>query len=356
MNDRYEITSLIGKGRTGGVYEAIDSVLSRKVALRRFFSERGNTDTSSWADVFSHLTGHLTRFNHPSLLIVYDAGIDDDGAYMITEYVKHPKLKDRLLQGRLELKEFWELARQILEALTEPHSEGFAHSGLSTNSIMLQARSRGDIRYRLIDLGHLWLIPLINPENPALRLSDPSIMAPELFEGLSSTPATDVYMLGMLLYQGLAGGNPLAGLPMEDAYQKHKSHGFAPVTGYRTSVPPEVAQWLELLTQAEPQNRPQTANAALSLMPDIRSIDPIYFEQNVSKAVMEKAEPVALTQPQPQHVPQPAAQNAGFTHGPSARNRSLPKPMASAQQNNTAVIITVVCLALAFLILLLVAL
>jgi len=343
MNDRYEIVRLIGKGRTGGVYEAIDSVLSRKVAVRRFFSEHGNTDTSRWADEFEHLTNHLTRFEHPSLCVVYDAGIDDDGAYVITEFLNYPTLHDRLKNGRVELREFWDLAVHILEALSIPHASGFAHSGLSTRSIMLRPRKRGDILYKLVDLGHIWLTPLINPDNPMLRLSDPSIMAPELFEGKPATPATDVYMFGMLLYRSLAGGNPLAGLPFEDAYQRHIQHAFAPVTGYRTSVPPEVSNWLEILTQADPQLRPQNAASALALLPDINHVDPLYFQPDISAAIRVKAEPEPAPQPlpQPNYIPQ---SDIGFAYqrSPNSHIKKLPKPMASAHQSNAPVVIMVV--------------
>ncbi len=278
MSERYEIVGLIGKGRTGGVYEAVDTVLSRKVALRRFFSEHGNTDSSAWEEPFKNLTGHLCNLSHPSLITVFDAGIDDDGAYMISEHLPHPTLEDRLTKGRLTLEEFWALAVNILEALCIPHSQNCAHSGLATKSIMLQPRNRGDIRYRLVDLGLAWLIPLVNPENPLLSLSDPAIMAPELFEGHIATPATDIYMLGMLFYQALAGGHPLAGLPMNQAHEKHLTHAFAPISGYRTSVPPVISDWIELMTQADPNQRPQSATDCLALMPKKEDISRVYFE------------------------------------------------------------------------------
>lgn len=278
MSDRYEIIRLIGQGRTGGVYEAVDTLLSRQVALRRFFSERGNTDCSGWGESFKDLAGQLSSMSHPSLITVFDVGIDVYGAYMTSEYLPYPTLEARLYVGRLSLLEFLDLAMNTLEALCVPHSEDFTHSGLSTKSIMLQPRSRGDTHYRIIDLGLPLLIPMVNPGNKLLTFSDYAIMAPELFEMQAATPATDIYMLGMLFYQSLAGGHPLAGLSVEEAHEKHLTHAFSPVTGYRTSVPPEISDWIELMTQADAHKRPQTAIDCLALMPKKEDIPIVYFE------------------------------------------------------------------------------
>lgn len=278
MSDRYVITKLLGKGRISEVYEAQDAVLQRTVALRRFYSVKGEPDDTSWTDRFMNLTGKLASLSHPNLATVYNADIGKKGPYLTTEFLPYPTLEHRLESGRLELEEFWALATDVLEALAVPHSQGFSHAGLTMKSIILQPRSRGDVKYRIIDLGLAWLIPLINPDNSIRSLSDPAIMAPELFDDQQPTPQTDVYMLGMLLYQALAGGHPLAGLPSDQAYQKHLQHSFAPVTGYRTSVPPEISDWLEILTQADPTSRPSSAIEALNLLPAMENIDPLYFQ------------------------------------------------------------------------------
>ncbi len=353
MSDRYEIESLIGKGRTGGVYEALDTVLHRKVALRRFYSEQGDTDTSRWQDKFDYLTGYLSSLAHPNLATVYDAGIDDDGAYLTTEFAPHPTLDDRLLQGRLELDEFWAMATDILEALAVPHARDFTHSGLTTKSIILHPRSRGDVRYRIIDLGQAWLIPLINPDNPLLSLADPAIMAPELFEKHNPTPQTDVYMIGMLFYLALAGGHPFAGLPAEEAHERHLNHSLAPITGYRTSVPPEISDWLEILTQADPKLRPQNATEALNLLPLKSSINKAFFQTTTTSVpnfhstnpaqhfqnTQAPYRPITQVQPVQPQQPQP-----GFVHQRPPSPPAPQKRLASADSSNStlAVILVVI--------------
>ncbi len=311
MSNRYGISRLIGKGRTGGVYEAHDSVLNRPIALRRFFSEGGNSDMSDYRTEFDNLHTILTTWKHPNLATVYSGGVDEDGAFIATELVYGKLLENRLNEGRFGLREFFEFAIDVLEGLRLPHSHNFAHGGLNTNSIILEQQVQGGQRARIIDLGLAHMIPLINPGNLRLAFSDPALMAPELFEGQMATPASDVYMCGNLFYLCLAGGHPVSGLPLDEAYDKHAAHAFAPVTGYRASCPPQIGQWIELLTQANPLNRPQNAMEALSIMPKIHEISPGFFEE----------EDFAHTMPAPQEgyygVEQNYADHNGM-YGPAA--------------------------------------
>jgi len=267
MSDRYDILRLLGKGRTGGVYEAQDTVLGRKVALRRFFSVSGDTDTSSWRDSFQELTTNLCGIQHPGLMTVFDGGVDDDGAFMVTELLEGKVLEDILEDGHVSNRQFSAMAADLLDCFTMLHMQGFCHGALSGRSLMEVPRAGGRFRYKIVDLGMSALIPLINPGMPQLAWGDPALMAPELFDGHIPDARADVYMLGHLFYLSLAGGHPLAGIPADEAKEKHLAHRFAPLSGYRTSVPKEIVDWIETLTQADPNARPANAAAALSIMP-----------------------------------------------------------------------------------------
>ena len=97
--ERYEIIKLLGKGRTGGVYEAEDSTLGRKVALRRFFAQTSDVEVDVYKEDFEKVAHSLSALQHPNLLRVYDAGVDGDGAYIISQLLKGETLHDKIFHA-----------------------------------------------------------------------------------------------------------------------------------------------------------------------------------------------------------------------------------------------------------------
>lgn len=266
---RFEIVRLLGKSRIGGVYEAVDSVTQERVAVRRLFSSTGDTDTSKWKEAFLTLVNNLTAIEHPALMSIYTAGVDEDGAYMVEEFLEGGRSIEEIVDGGKHLTdgEFYVMANNLLGAFSLIHHHGFSHGYLTGRSVMEVPTSSGGKIYKCTDLGIAGMIPMICQGQSKVTIGDPALTAPEIFENKEPDSRSDVYMLGCLFYLSLAGGHPLAGLPEKEAYAKHKAHKYAPLSGYRSSVPKEIVNWIEHLTQADPDARPQTAAAALELMP-----------------------------------------------------------------------------------------
>lgn len=268
--ERYEIIKLLGKGRTGGVYEADDTILKRKVALRRFFSDQRENDVSAWQDDFNNISQNLCNLQNPGLITVFDAGIDDDGAFMITQLVDGKNLSDRLAESHLEEWEAHDLASQLLDTLSSCHDAGFIHGALTPGSIMMVERARGGHRYIILDLGLCRLAPLIQGADSYLAMmADPALMAPELFNGSSATEKSDIYMLGQLIYTTLAGGHPFAGISLQEVGQKHANDELPPITDYRPDLSPAFVTWLESLTKPNPDERPETILEAAKSLPKV---------------------------------------------------------------------------------------
>lgn len=269
MRDRFEIEKLIGKGRTGGVYCAYDRLMERKVALRRFFSVSGDTDASAWSEQFIEFGKTLSAVRHPSIVTVYETGVDEDGAYLSMELLESGRTLEKIIkeEKQMALVSFNRMAVQILDSFSYLHSMGICHGGINTKSIIEFEGKDGQTLYKCADLGMFSMIPLLNPLSPALAMNDTALTAPELFEDQPPNQQTDVYMLGQLFFYALAGGHPLAGVPLKAAYQKHKNNKIGLLSGYRTSVPVSVVDWVSVLTQSEPESRPHSAAHALSLMP-----------------------------------------------------------------------------------------
>jgi len=268
--ERYEIIKLLGKGRTGGVYEADDTMLKRKVALRRFFSDQRENDVSEWEDDFNNISQNLCNLQNPGLITVFDAGIDEDGAFMITQLIEGTNLSDRISESHLEEWEAHDLASQLLDTLSSCHEAGFIHGALTPGSIMMVERARGGHRYIILDLGLCRLAPLIQGADSFLAMmADPALMAPELFQGSPATEKSDIYMLGQLIYTTLAGGHPFAGISLQEVGEKHANNELPPITEYRPDLSPAFVSWLDTLIKPNPEERPESILDAAKNLPKV---------------------------------------------------------------------------------------
>ena len=269
MSKRFQIVKTISTDHTGSVYEAIDNTREQRVALRRFTPEVDSTDPAFSKKAFISLGKTLATIKHPFITSIYETGFDDEGAYLSRELVENARSIENILdkQKHFSNEMFFVMATQILKAFAYMHSKGICHSGLNGGSIVEMKNEKGDTYYQCVDIGLSAVISLINPKLPKLVLNDPALTAPELFEGLIPDQRTDIYMLGQVFYLSLAGGHPLAGIPADDAYTRHKKGKIGPLSGYRSTVPDEVVNWIDLLTQPDPSSRPASVEQALLLMP-----------------------------------------------------------------------------------------
>ncbi len=266
---RFQIINTLKEGRLGGVYEAIDKSTQQKITLRRFFPAKGVSDSLAWQKEFAHLAENLTFTQHPTVAIVYSTGCDEVGAYVAQEFLNRGRSIDQIVEKGKHLtnEEFYIMANNLLTAFAFIHEQGFYHGWITGSSVMEATLPTGRRIYKCVDLGVSQMTSLMHPHEPLESLLDTALAAPELFEGKQADVRSDVYMLGNLFYLSLAGGHPLAGLPLRDAIERHKTHKFAPLSGYRSSVPKEIVNWIETLIQADPNARPQNAGAALATMP-----------------------------------------------------------------------------------------
>jgi len=213
LGERYDITKLLGKGRTGGVYEAEDTKLGRKVAMRRFFALNNSTDISGHVEEFKAVAQSLGGLQHPNLLSVLDAGVDDDGAYIVSQIEKGETLHEKLKNDSLPVSEVYDLAQVM---------------------------------------------------------ADPAILAPELFDNSQATERADLYMLGHILYMSLAGGHPFAGLSFEEAEKLHL-RGLPPIEEFNDEVPESFSLWIKSLTQINPDDRPSSALVAFNKLAPLQT-------------------------------------------------------------------------------------
>lgn len=266
--ERYQITSLLGKGRTGGVYLAEDIILKRTVAIRRFFNLRGETSATTWKTEFLTIAQTLCNLHTPSLLSILDAGIDEDGAFLVSQHIEGTRLIDHITKTPLSQDEAYYLTTQLLEALSLAHRSHLIHGSLSARSVHKVSHHKNESRFILMDLGLARLAPLIQGKSSYLTHSaDLHLQAPELFENSTPSPATDCYMLGHVLYMSLAGSHPFAHLDFTSAKQAHKNQTLPSLAQKRPDLDHAFIKWIETLTQPDIKKRVQNTQEALNSLP-----------------------------------------------------------------------------------------
>lgn len=283
MGSRYRIEEQLGSGRTGSVYNAYDTELERRVALRRFKADPSVYNDEAWRNNFFDVVSDLSRINQVNVLRVLDAGIDDEGPYLATARVEGYSLSQLLkVEGTLELSVLYSFTQQALAALQAAEEYGYYHHALSSSSVVCTKKASGGYHYTMMDLGHSKLIPLMSngDEHALSKTLDPALMAPEIFEGNPEGIRSTLYMLGHMIYWLTIGGHPLAGLSLELAHAKHVAGEIPYIKAYRSDLPEAFRQWIYWLIQSDVSLRPVSVANAIEHLPS--------FEQATTEPQLPK--------------------------------------------------------------------
>ncbi len=216
INGRYRVVRLVGKGGMGEVYEAEDSEAGRRVAVKTVLPELlGNRKILQRFERESELS---RRIRHPGVMRIFEVlttsrpGGSESVPCMVMELLDGETLADRLIDGRLvEPGEAVDLACQMAAALTAAHRAGVVHRDLKPDNVFLVPED-GGTRVVLTDLG-VALRATAPPKDESLTASNvllgtPDYMAPEQLELEKATPASDIYTLGLVLFEMLTGKPP----------------------------------------------------------------------------------------------------------------------------------------------------
>src|SRR5882724_9411250 len=198
LADRYRIVGLLGRGGMGEVYRADDLKLSQAVALK-FLPEHLLSDGAALAR-FHHEVRVARQVSHRNVCRVYDIGEVDGRHFLSMEFIKGEELSSLLRRiGRLPEDKALQLARQICAGLAAAHDLGFIHRDLKPANIMID----GDGNARVLDFGLAGLVEEFGDDE--MRAGTPAYMAPEQLEGKEQTVKSDVYSLGLVLYELFTG-------------------------------------------------------------------------------------------------------------------------------------------------------
>ncbi len=307
-NQRYEIKHQIRKGRTGGVYEAFDTVLERSVILRRFYTQNANSPTDEQLVRFQECALRFTSLLHPNILTVLEASADESGPYIISEMEEGVLLSEHIeRRGPLNQHEVFQLAQQLTDALLAAHQKGVIHGALSARSVLMNSNGLRGPSFKLIDLGLNEINHIFDTDDsPVSDLADPSIMAPELFDGHNSSEIADIFATGQICYLALAGGNPNIEKNPSLIQQFYLQNRQPHISEYAI-VEPAFASWIHHLINPVPSLRPPSFAEVLSelttffVTPDLSSspaLQAIPTEQGVHQFQAQPSQAQGLPKPQ----------------------------------------------------------
>jgi len=256
---RYRIIALLGKGGMGEVYRADDLTLGQAVAMK-FLPEEA-TSHEGMLERFKNEVRIARRVSHPNVCRVYDVGDVDGATFFTMEYVDGEDLASLLRRiGRLPQDKAVEIARQICAGLAAAHAKGVLHRDLKPANIMLDGRGQVVIT----DFGLAGVADDIR--GPEVRSGTPAYMAPEQLEGREVTMLSDIYALGLVLYEIFTGKRAFA---EKNAGMLHSQDDRTPSrpSSVVRDIDPIVEKVILRCLEDNPATRPSTALAVSAALP-----------------------------------------------------------------------------------------
>src|SRR6266581_4403089 len=273
----YKISKRIGTGGMGDVYLATDMTAGRKAALKLLPTRF--TGDAERLKRFQQEARAVVGLNHPNILTVYEIGEDHSTHYIASELIEGETLRQHLTRGRMELIEAVDVAIQMASALAAAHNAGIVHRDIKPENIML----RPDGYVKVLDFGIAKLaeqeVPVTIPTDEALLLVETNLgsilgtvryMSPEQARGAPIDKGTDVWSLGVVLYEMVTGHAPFTGETPGEAMTSILEKEPPPLTSYITHTPAELQQIISTTLRKEREERYQSAHELLEALQSLR--------------------------------------------------------------------------------------
>jgi len=278
--ERYDIKGKIGEGGVGAVYHAYDTHLNRDVAIKRVLADGGYEDQEEATKSLLKEATALSSVQHPHIVTVYDAGVDDDGPYVVMELIHGRTLDEMVERATMTWDDLREVALQSQEALIAAQDLDLVHRDLKPSNIMVCWLPSGKFQVKIVDFGLAKFSAA--PSLQTIAHGDAVFgsiffMAPEQFERIPLDKCTDMYSMGCLYYYALTGEYPFNGETAAMVMASHLQHHVTPLHELRPDIPKWGADWIMWHMEREMKNRPQDAREALGrfLLLDQQSTQPV---------------------------------------------------------------------------------
>jgi beta-lactam-binding protein with PASTA domain/tRNA A-37 threonylcarbamoyl transferase component Bud32 len=257
IDGRYQVRSRIARGGMATVYLATDLRLERRVAVKIMHAHLA--EDSQFKERFIQEARSAARLAHPNVVNVYDQGQDSDMAYLVMEYLNGINLRDLLTEHKiLTPEQTLDILEAVLSGLAAAHKSGIVHRDLKPENVMLA----DDGRIKIGDFGLARAVSA-NTATGAALLGTIAYLSPELVTRGIADARSDIYAVGIMMYEMLAGEQPFRGeQPMQIAYQ-HANDSVPTPSTKNPDVPAELDELVLWATAREPNERPRDARVML---------------------------------------------------------------------------------------------
>jgi serine/threonine-protein kinase len=255
---RYEIIKKIGKGGMGTVYEAYQRNLNRRVAIK-VLSPEFISDPQRLAR-FKMEAEIVARLNHPRIVQIYDISEEKGFYYFVMEFLKGRPLSENIAFGyRFSQQEVLDIASQVLDALRFAHNDGIIHRDIKPANIIVD--QSGNVK--VTDFGIAKLTQLRDVTLTGTLMGTPEYMSPEQVQGLPLDGRTDIYSLGIVMYEMLAGRPPFTGASPFEIIQQHINRTPVSLTDIRKDLPKRLVLLISRAIEKDINKRYDSAKSFL---------------------------------------------------------------------------------------------
>jgi serine/threonine-protein kinase len=279
VDNRYAVHSRVARGGMSTVYLATDQRLERDVALKVLHPHLATDET--FLDRLGREAKAAARLSHPHVVGVLDQGNDGQTAYLVMEFIKGHTLRDVITsKGALPPRLALALIDPVLEGLGAAHAAGMIHRDIKPENVLMADDGR-------IKVGDFGLARAVSTStSTGALIGTVAYLSPELVLGKQADARSDIYSVGIMLYEMLTGKQPFDGeVPIQVAYQ-HVNGRVGPPSALVPGLASEVDELVQWCTDNDPENRPVDGNALLQELRHIRT--------NLSDRELDLQPPAAL--------------------------------------------------------------
>ncbi len=281
----YRLGLLLGEGGMGEVYKAFDDRLGRWVAAKRLRGDAG----AEARERFRREARTLARLGHPGIVQIFDIVEDQAGDWIVMELVEGSTLAELGTGGPLDVGLAIDFGRQIASALGAAHASGIVHRDLKTENVMVLPFGHAAAgRIKVLDFGLAGGVTTISAagmlaagrrttvSQPGRIAGTPRAMSPEQASGIGAGARSDLFSLGVLLYEISTARSPFLARTSEETLRRVVHHHPPPARRLNPRIPGEFSELIARLLEKDPRRRPRTATAVAAGLAAIAAVDPVY--------------------------------------------------------------------------------
>jgi serine/threonine-protein kinase len=256
LNNRYQLLERLGSGGMSDVFRARDLMLERSVAIKVLHENYSND--AAFQQRFRQEARAAANLSHPNIVTVHDFGLDHGQLFIVMEHIPGKDLKTILRQrGRYSVEEAIPLMVQACAGIGYAHRAGLVHCDIKPHNMIVTP----DARLKVTDFGIARALSTIQPDERAdVVWGSPQYFSPEQATGEAPSPASDVYSLGIVLYEVLTGALPFTAPTSEELARMHLEAAPIPPSEYVPDIPSALEQIVLKVLSKEPAARYRTAD------------------------------------------------------------------------------------------------